>query len=220
MLHLPRIHRPLLLTALVALPLLAGACAKGPATHAASAAPAKATQPAAVAVAPSAIGDDDVSLHDLSAEWRDQHGEPLRLADLEGTLRVVSMVYTHCQATCPLIVGDLKRIESAIPATRRDDVRFVLVSLDPARDTPGRLLAWAAATRLDAGRWTLLNGSDDAVREVAATLGVRYRPHASGALAHTNVITVLDRGGRIVHQQIGLGAEATGTVAAVLALLR
>ena len=107
------------------------------------------------------------------------------------------MVYTSCEATCPLIVADLKRIEASIPAERRGDVGFVLVSLDPERDTPGRLAAWAAATELDPTRWTLLAGTDDAVRELAATLDVRYQRQPDGELAHTNGLTVLDPTGAV-----------------------
>jgi protein SCO1/2 len=160
------------------------------------------------------------SLYDLPSVWRDQRGAAVRLPALAGRVRVVAMVYTSCHATCPLIVGDLKRIEAAIPAGRRGDVGFVLFSLDPARDTPERLARWAAQTRLDDATWTLLTGAPDAVREMAAALGVRYQPQADAELAHTNVITVLDATGAPVHQQVGLGAAAHGTVAAVQRLLR
>ncbi|MDF1501377.1 SCO family protein [Roseisolibacter sp. H3M3-2] len=164
------------------------------------------------------------SLYDLPSTWRDQDGAALRLASLAGRPRVVAMVYTNCHATCPLIVADLKRVEASLPAARRDAVGFVLVSLDPERDTPGRLAEWAARTQLEPARWTLLNGDADAVREVAAALGVRYQPEADaeggGELAHTNVITVLDADGAPVHQQVGLGAAAAGTVDAVRRLLR
>ena len=75
-------------------------------------------------------------------------------------------------------------------------------------DTPGRLAEWGARTGLDPARWTLLAGDAGAVREVAAVLGVRYQAQADGELAHTNAITVLDRAGAVVHQQVGLGAAA------------
>jgi protein SCO1/2 len=159
------------------------------------------------------------SLYDLPSVWRDQRGETLRLPTLAGTVRVVAMVYTSCRATCPLIVADLKRIEAAIPPDRRDGLGFVLVSLDPERDTPGRLAEWAAGTRLDPVRWTLLAGDDDAIRELATTLDVRYQAQPDGELAHTNGLTVLDQSGRITHRQAGLG-DTQATIAAVLALLR
>ena len=161
-----------------------------------------------------------VSILDLASTWRDQTGAERTLAELRGGVRVVALVYTSCRATCPLIVADLKRIEASLPAARRADVQFVLVSLDPARDTPGRLAEWAASTRLDPARWMLLAGSDDAVRELAATLDVRYQRQADGEMAHTNAITVLDAAGAIAHQQAGLGDPAGETVAALARLLR
>lgn len=173
---------------------------------------------AATVAAPPAAGD--FSVDDLDAAWRDQRGDTVRLADLAGPVRVVALVYTSCQATCPLIVADLRRVEGAIPAGREGDVRFVLVSIDPDRDTPGRLAEWAATMRLDPARWTLLNGDDGAVRELAATLGVRYQTLADGEVAHTNGITVLDGAGTIVHQQAGLGEPARETADVVLRLLR
>ena len=163
---------------------------------------------------------DEVSIDDLDARWHDQGGRAVRLAELRAPVRVVALVYTHCEATCPLVVADLKRVEASVAAARRGDVRFVLVSLDPERDTPGRLAEWARATRLDPARWTLLAGSDEAVRELAATLDVRYQRQAGGEVAHANVITVVAPDGTIAHQQAGLGDPAGETIAAVGALLR
>ena len=197
---------PALLLALAAVLLGAAACTgRAPATPAVA--------------APAAPAGDAYSLYDLPSVWRDQRGAEVRLPSLAGKVRVVAMVYTSCQATCPLIVGDLKRIEASIPAARRDDVGFVLVSLDPERDTPGRLAEWAARTQLDPARWTLLAGDADAVRELAAVLAVRYQPTAGGELAHSNAIAVLDAAGAVAHQQVGLGAAAKGTADAVGRLL-
>ena len=166
-----------------------------------------------------AVPVSDYSLYDLASRWRDQRGDTLHLAALAGRVRVVALVYTSCQASCPIVVAELKRIEASIPADRRGDAGFVLVSIDPERDTPGRLAEWAAHTRLDAARWTLLAGDDDAVRELAATIDVRYQAQPDGELAHTNGITVLDRDGHVAWRQTGLG-DADATIAAVHDLLR
>lgn len=229
---------PRLPTTLAATALLLAACTRpAPArdvAHAAHAAHAARTGATAASAAAHEPGDDAagaadfaaddaadrVSVDDLAATWRDQAGRQTTLAALRAPVRVMALVYTSCRTTCPLVVADLKKIEASIPAGRRADVRFVLVSLDPERDTPGRLAEWAASTRLDAARWTLLNGSDDAVRELAATLDVRYQRQAGGEVAHTNAITVLGADGAVAHQQLGLGDPADETVAAVGRLLR
>ena len=95
-----------------------------------------------------------------------------------------------------------------------DDVRFVLVSLDPARDTLAAMRHFADAHHLT-GDWTLLRGTPDDVQMLAALLNVRYRPTPDGQVAHSNLIHVLDSDGRLITQQEGLGTDPAATVAAV-----
>ena len=210
--------RPLAL----AFPLVLALAACSPAADAARGAHDAAARSDA-GVVPGAAGEgaaERLSLYELPGDWRSASGDSLALRDLAGRVRVVAMVYTSCHATCPLIVRDLKAVEAALPPDRRDDVGFVLVSLDPERDTPGRLAEWGAATRLDPGRWTLLAGSDGTVRSLAVTLGVSYEALPSGEVAHTNVVTVLDADGVVAHRRAGLDEPAAATVAAVARLLR
>lgn len=155
---------------------------------------------------PTAAARDAFSVYDLEASWRDQSGATRSLASLRGAPVLLAMVYTHCTATCPLAVAELKRIAALEPG-----VRLVLVSLDPARDDPERLARYAADHALDASRWTLLTGSDSDVRDLAATLSVRYRRVTPDDLAHSNLITLLDREGRIVRQTSGPMDDAAVT---------
>lgn len=147
----------------------------------------------------------DASLFDLTSVWRNASGNSVQLRDLSGHVSIVTMVYTSCQATCPLIMADLGRVESQFTDEQRAHIRFVLVSLDPDRDTPGRLLEWARERQLDTDRWWLLAGTDDAVRELAASLDIRYQRQDDGEFAHTNGTTVLDASGRVVFRHAGLG---------------
>ncbi len=140
---------------------------------------------------------ESFSVYDLPATWRDQSGATRALGSLRGSPVLLAMVYTHCTATCPLAVAELKRV-----AVQHRDARLVLVSLDPERDDPARLAGYARGLGLDA-RWTLLSGADADVRDLAATLGVRYRRVTPEDLAHSNLITLLDRQGRIVRQTSG-----------------
>ena len=138
------------------------------------------------------------SVYDLDGAWRDQTGAARSLASWRGVPVLISMIYTHCTATCPLAVSELKRIAALDP-----DVRFVLVSLDPTRDDVKRLADYAAERALDPSRWTLLTGSDADVRDLAATLDVRYRRVTPEELAHSNLIILLDREGRVARQASG-----------------
>jgi protein SCO1/2 len=99
-------------------------------------------------------------------------------------------------------------------------VGFVLVSLDPARDTPSRLTKFAAAFRLDPAAWTLLTGDDEQVREMAALLGIRYRAEDDAQISHSNTYLALDADGRIVHRQDGVGSGTGPAAARIRATLR
>jgi len=138
------------------------------------------------------------SVYELEGTWRDQTGTARSLASWRGAPVLLAMIYTHCTATCPLAVSEMKRIATLAP-----DVRFVLVSLDPARDDVDRLAEYAAERALDPSRWTLLTGSDADVRDLAATLDVRYRRVTPEDLAHSNLITLLDHEGRVARQASG-----------------
>ena len=182
---------------------LATACTSRPSPNA-----PEPDRPARVEASPDAF-----SVYDLAGTWRDQAGAVRSLADWRGAPVLVALIYTHCTATCPLAVSELKRIAALDPR-----VRFVLVSLDPARDDVRRLAGYAAERGLDPARWTLLTGSDGDVRDLAALIGVRYRQVTPDDLAHTNLITLLDSEGRIARQSSGRLDDAA--VSAVHALSR
>lgn len=162
-------------------------------------------------------GRDAGSLHDLDIRWHDQDGKVRTIADLNDGPLVVAMIYTTCVHTCPLIIADLKQLEAALTQEQRAGVRFVLVSMDPERDTVEQLATFARDARLDTARWTLLTGSSADVRMTAAALGIRYRAGASGDIDHSNAITILDAEGEVAYKQRGVG---NGTDAARQALIR
>jgi len=122
------------------------------------------------------------------------------------------MFFASCQYACPVLVNDLKRIEAALKPDQRARVGFTLVTIDPRRDTPAVLAEYRKARVLPTETWTLLHGESDDIRELAALLGVKYKEEANGQFAHSNLITVLNREGEIVHQLVGLGQDIEGTV--------
>jgi protein SCO1/2 len=154
----------------------------------------------------------DKSLYQVESTWTTDTQKQMKLGDLAGRPQVVAMFFANCQYACPIIVNDMRRIEAALPPERRDDVGFTLVSFDSKRDTPATLAAYRQIRRLPANRWTLLHGEPDEVLELAALLGVRYKEDAQGQFAHSNVITILNAQGEIVHQQVGLNQDIRETV--------
>lgn len=143
------------------------------------------------------------SLYQSDATFTDDAGKPVALGSLRGRPVVLDMFFASCGYACPLTVTDLLALQDRLPAELRRQTVFVLVSFDVARDTTEALAKYRAQRGLD-GQWILLRGNDDSVRELAALLGVKFKQEADGAFSHSNLFTVLNREGEIVHQRLGL----------------
>jgi len=161
----------------------------------------------------------DNSVYQLPSQWHDQNNNPLSLADLAGKIQVVAFMYTYCEHSCPVILSTLKRIDKQLTMEQRQHLNFLIISLDPDRDTPEILNAYMNKNNLEQTRWRLLHGNADDVLELAALFGVRYKPmDVNDDIAHSNMITVLDRQGAIDYQMQGLNKDLSKTLAGINAL--
>jgi protein SCO1 len=145
------------------------------------------------------------SLYDLHERLIDQDGKPVGLDTHRGHTVLVTMFYGSCPATCPLIIDTLRAVERKLDVARRADLRVLLISFDPERDTPAALRELAASRRIDTKRWTLAQADAATVRRIAAALEIQYRHLPDGQISHANVITVLGGDGEILARSTELG---------------
>ncbi len=157
----------------------------------------------------------DNSIFNLTSEWKTQDGRIVPLKDFGGKINVAAMIFTSCRSACPRITADIQRIETEVQKKHKDEVGFLLISMDPDRDTPEKLKQFALDHHLDLSRWTLLTGNDDDVMELANVLDVRFKKSVENGIDHSNVIHVVDPAGVIVHQQIGLAVDPVETLNAI-----
>ena len=164
--------------------------------------------------APSTYSRD--SLYQLEGRFFADDGSARTLGELRGRPVVIAMFFASCTYACPLLLSDLAQLREKLPEPIRSQAALVLVSFDTARDTPDALHAFRRSRQLDA-QWTLLHGKSEVVTELAALLGVKYTRQPDGQFAHSNVLTVLNAEGEIVHQRAGLSGGHEGLVAALRA---
>jgi protein SCO1/2 len=155
----------------------------------------------------------------LSGNWNTQNNDTIVLSDLKGKVLVMVMIYTSCKAACPRLVADMRDIESKMPREKLPGINFVLVSIDPINDNPERLKAFAIANEMDAKHWTFLQGTKTSVQEFANVLAVKYKQIAPMDFSHSNIISVFNRKGELIHQQEGLGVNNKETVSKILETL-
>ncbi len=158
------------------------------------------------------------SIYNLETPWTNQDNKSMELKSFSGKPMVISMVYTSCQHACPMTVADLQKIENGLKKNKKD-VQFVLASFDPKRDTPEALNKFAKKFKLDLSYWSLITSTPEAIRDLAAVLNVQYKDTGDGDFSHSNIITVLDSNGKIIHQQTGLKQDPKETIQSLLHLL-
>ncbi len=158
----------------------------------------------------------DESIFNLTSTWNTEEGKTIQLEDLKGKTLVMVMIYTSCKAACPRLVADMRNIEKEIPKDLLDDIDFVLISIDPETDTPEVLKAFAIENFMDDEQWTFLQGSVAGVREFANVLAVKYKQISPIDFSHSNIISVFNAEGELVHQQEGLGVDNKETISKII----
>ncbi|MEO6001941.1 MAG: SCO family protein [Opitutus sp.] len=171
----------------------------------------------AVATATTSSALSGRSLYQLNSTWTTDHGVTLQLAAFRGRPVVVAMFFAQCEYACPMIVSDMQRVRTALPAEVRANTAFLLVTFDSERDTVAALHAYRNRYGLD-DHWTLIRADAANVQDLAMLLGVKFKQDARGQFAHSNLITVLNAEGEIAHQRAGLQGDVSELVAAVAQL--
>ncbi|MBQ0788646.1 MAG: SCO family protein [Oceanihabitans sp.] len=160
----------------------------------------------------------EASIFNLTSKWHTEEGNEIQLKDLKGKTLVMVMIYTTCKAACPRLVADMRNIEAEIPKENLKDLNFVLISIDPETDTPERLKAFAIENLMDDEQWTFLQGTESGVREFANVLAMKYKQISPLDFSHSNIISVFNTKGELIHQQEGLGVNNKDTVDTILEL--
>jgi len=154
----------------------------------------------------------ELSIYNLPSQWTNQNGENLEMKDMNGKVLVMVMIYTSCKAACPRLVADMRNIEQRLAENIKDKVKLVLVSIDPATDTPERLKSFAKENKMEGNQWVFLRSTEENTREFAAVLAVNYKKISPLDFSHSNIISVFNTEGELVYQQEGLGVNSDQTI--------
>lgn len=162
----------------------------------------------------------ELSVYNLPSSWATQDNEQIELKELQGKVVVMVMIYTACKAACPRLVADMRNIERRVDKSDLKNVQFIMVSIDPETDTPQRLKEFSKENVMEDDHWMFLRGTPEDTREFAAVLAVNYKKITPIDFSHSNIISVFDTRGVMVHQQEGLGVDNEDTIEAINAQLK
>lgn len=172
--------------------------------------------PSAMEVAEKSL--PEMSIYHLPGIWTDQDNHDFELKELKGKVLVMVMIYTSCQAACPRLIADMRRIEEQIPDKYDGDVQYIMVSIDPETDTPERMKSFAAENQMTDDRWLFIRSTMENTREFASVLAVNYKRISPMDFSHSNIISVFDQQGEMIYQQEGLDAKHEKTIQTIIDL--
>ncbi len=131
----------------------------------------------------------------------DQNSDPVDLSKLRGEVVVLTAIYAHCAATCPLILTQLQAATDGLTPAERADLRVVAVTMDPEKDTPEVLQELATRYGLAAPAVHLTTGDPAEVNRVLDDMGIsRQRDPETGVISHANLYVVVDREGHVAYR--------------------
>src|SRR5690625_4328978 len=106
-------------------------------------------------------------------ELADHRGRPFRLQEQDGNIVVLFFGFTSCPDVCPTTLANFRQVKQHL-GDDADRVRFVMVTVDPERDTPQRMAQYVEAFDPD---FLGLTGTMDEVKMAWDAYNVRSEEH-------------------------------------------
>jgi protein SCO1/2 len=122
-----------------------------------------------------------------------QDGQPFDSKVLAGKIWVADFIYTTCPGPCPRMTSQMHEVQNAI--LKMPDVKLVSFTVDPARDTPQVLAAYAKTHGASAEHWFFLTGLPATLQKLdrdTFKLG-----NVDATLEHSTRFVLVDRQSRI-----------------------
>jgi len=158
--------------------------------------------------------------------------------DLRGKVVVVDFVYTGCRESCPLLTARMQALRDRLRREGLLGTRVQLLSLtvNPTRDTPPVLRAYAEQHGADPAAWRFLTGPEEVMQRViiqgffqavvplpatpADTTAQGDADGEAGDILHSNRFVLIDRQGCMRAFYDGLALDPDQAVRDIRLLLR
>lgn len=116
-------------------------------------------------------------------------GRVVTLGDLGKFPWIADFIFTRCEGICPMMSAKMKALSIQLQGSR-----FVSFSVDPMRDTPAVLAAYAKGLDADTRRWFFLTGETDELNRVTKSF---HMNDTSDPMMHSARFVLVDAAGRI-----------------------
>ncbi len=106
-------------------------------------------------------------------DFLDQDGQAFSTGQLKDQWSLLFFGYTFCPDICPATLAQLRQLRTQIPEETWNNLRIVLVSVDPARDTPEQMKKYLGY--FNAG-FMGLSGEPDTIQKLSSAVSIPFIP--------------------------------------------
>lgn len=136
-------------------------------------------------------------------QLNDRHGRRVSLRTVFERPAVISLIYTSCHHTCPVITRRLAEASrDAREVLGANSFNVVTVGFDTVNDTPYAMRHFAKGQGVDDDHWYFLSADAATVAALVEETGFTYQPSPHG-FDHLTQATVVEAGGTIYRQVYG-----------------
>ncbi|MBX2846348.1 MAG: SCO family protein [Saprospiraceae bacterium] len=127
----------------------------------------------------------------------DQNGNTIDASTVENTNYVVDFFFTHCPTICPVMSNNLAKVQEAYSGN--ENLKLISFSIDPERDTIGRLKWYAEKMGADDNMWHLVRAEKQKIDSTSSIMKVYQEQDASapGGFNHQGRFLLIDATGMI-----------------------
>jgi protein SCO1 len=124
----------------------------------------------------------------------DQHGRTVQLSAQRGKLVLLTFLYTSCPDVCPLIAENINQALRSL-GPKRDAVRVLAVSVDPAHDTPSAVRRFILEHDL-LPEFHYLTGTPAELKPIWQEYNLLIEVRSIERIAHSTYVLLVGRNGR------------------------
>jgi protein SCO1/2 len=103
---------------------------------------------------------------------------------VKGKVVAIELMYTSCKYNCPLETARLVQVQKLLGDRMGKDVFFYSITIEPDKDTPEVLKAYAEKYHIGPG-WTFLTGKEADIKLIGKKLGLDSLPNPNDPDGHT-----------------------------------
>lgn len=149
-----------------------------------------------------------------------QDGKQLALKELRGKVVAITFIFASCTDTCPLLTAKMVAIQDRLGPAFGPQAFFLSITVDPERDTPAVLKRYAKAHNANLAGWAFLAGTPTEIRNMAKSYGIYYKKASGGDVDHTFLTSLVDQGGTLRVQYMGVRFNPDDLLQDIRTLLR